>query len=60
MTIQGELAQLDACYEIDIRSARTTVEADIHKTITQLHEKLNARKTELISQLYQSNSGKAQ
>ena len=55
--VERTLAQLDVhCAEIS--DQQTTIETDIHNTITQLHEKLDIRKTELIGQLHQLTQAK--
>ena len=57
MTIKRALAQLDARHD-EISDQRATIEADIHNTITRLHETLEVRKTELISRLHQLTQAK--
>ena len=56
-TIKRALAQLDACCE-EISNQQATMEANIHDTIRRLHETLDVRKTELISQLHQLTQAK--
>ena len=51
-TINRALADLDKCCG-EISDQRATIEADIHCTTEQLHEIIDIRKTELISQLHQ-------
>ncbi len=51
-TIHTALAQLDT-RSGEISDQRVIIEASIHDTIRQLHETLDVRKTELISQLHQ-------
>ena len=56
-TIKRALAQLDARCE-EISNQRATMEANIHDTIRRLHQTLDVRKTELISQLHQLTQAK--
>ena len=42
----------------EISDQRVAIEADIHNTITRLHETLDVRKTELIHQLHQLTQAK--
>ncbi len=51
-TIHTVLAQLDT-HSGEISDQRVTIEASIHDAIRRLHEVLDIRKTELISQLHQ-------
>ena len=55
--IEKALTQLDARRD-EISDQRAAIEADIHNTITRLHETLDIRKTELISQLHQLTQAK--
>ena len=57
LTIKRALAQLDARHD-EISDQQAAIEADIHNTITRLHETLDVRKTELISQLHQLTQAK--
>ena len=57
MIVSQALAQLDTRSEV-ISDQRTTIEANIHDKIQQLHQFLNGRKTGLISQLHQITEGK--
>ena len=50
IAIDKALPEFDACHD-EIAEQQVAVEADIHKTITQLQETLDVRKDELISQL---------
>ncbi len=57
LTIKKAFAQLDAHCD-DISDQQAVIEANIHITITQLHESLDVRRTELISQLHQITQAK--
>lgn len=56
-SIEKALVQCDARH-IEICDQKATIEADIHNTMSQLHEKLYVRETELISQLHQLTQAK--
>ena len=56
-TVNKALTQLDKQSE-DISDQRAGIEESIHNTVRQLHEFINVRKTELISQLHQMTQGK--
>ena len=43
---------------MDIKKQRVAIEADIEKTVAQLHETLDKRKQELVSELHQITTGK--
>ena len=61
VTINKALAQCDS-YCVEVSDQRAAVEADIHKTISQLqnvvHDTLEVRKTELIGHLHQMTQEK--
>ena len=57
IAIDKALPEFDACHD-EIADQRAAVEADIHKTIAQLQETLDVRRTELISQLDQLTEAK--
>ena len=56
-TVKKALAQLDIRCE-EVSNQQTTIEASIHNIIKRLQESLDARKTELISDLHQKTQGK--
>ena len=56
-SIKKTLALLDECC-VEISDHRAAIEADIHHTTQRLHEIIDVRKTELISQLHQKTQEK--